>query len=147
MKRNDIIKLLVPGFVVGFVLGLIVIALVGVDKKNEISNIIGGVFSSIIPTLLNGIVVLKGASKTLKRKLSVLGAFKINLIYILVAAVIGFLFTYVVLISILEIDLRSFTRLENTLVFASFGAIISTVLAYFALKSYERKVKYTRREK
>ena len=47
----------------------------------------------------------------------------------------------------LDIDLRTLEPMENTIIFASLGAIVSTFLAYFALKSYEKSVKYTRREK
>ena len=147
MKSKDILKQLIPGLIVGFLLGFILITIVGVDEENEVPNIIGGVMSCAIPTLLNGLIVLKGTAKVLDRKLSIGKALVINIPYIIMAAILGLLFTYGVLITALDIDLRTLSQMENTLIFATLGAIISTVLAYFALRHYEKSVKYTRRDK
>lgn len=147
MKSKDIIKQLAPGLIVGFILGFALITVVGVDTENEVPNIIGGVMSCAIPTLLNGLIVLKGTAKVLDRKLSIGKAFLINIPYIIIAGILGFLFAYGVLMTALDIDLRTLTQMENTLIFATLGAIISTFLAYFALKHYEKSVKYTRRDK
>ncbi len=147
MKGKDIIKQLLPGVVVGFILGFVLTTVVGVDPENEIPNIIGGVMSCAIPTLLNGVIVLKGTAKVLDRKLSIGKAFLRNLPYVLVAAILGFLFAFGVLINGLNIDLRTLETMENTLIFATLGVIVSTLLAFIALKSYEKSVKYTRREK
>lgn len=147
MKGKDIIKQLLPGVVVGFILGFVLTTVVGVDPENEIPNIIGGVMSCAIPTLLNGIIVLKGTAKVLDRKLSIGKAFLRNLPYVLVAAILGFLFAFGVLINGLNIDLRTLETMENTLIFATLGVIVSTLLAFIALKSYEKSVKYTRSEK
>ena len=147
MKGKDIIKQLLPGVVVGFILGFVLTTVVGVDPENEIPNIIGGVMSCAIPTLLNGVIVLKGTAKVLDRKLSIGKAFLINIPYIIIAGILGFLFAYGVLMTALDIDLRTLTQMENTLIFATLGAIISTFLAYFALRHYEKSVKYTRRDK
>ena len=147
MKGKDIIKQLLPGVVVGFIPGFVLTTVVGVDPENEIPNIIGGVMSCAIPTLLNGVIVLKGTAKVLDRKLSIGKAFLRNLPYVLVAAILGFLFAFGVLINGLNIDLRTLETMENTLIFATLGVIVSTLLAFIALKSYEKSVKYTRREK
>ena len=147
MKSKDILKQLIPGLVVGFILGFILITIVGVDKENEVPNIIGGVMSCAIPTLLNGLSVLKGTAKVLDRKLSIGKAFVINIPYIIIAGILGFLFAYGFLMTALDIDLRTLTQMENTIMFATLGAIISTFLAYFALRHYEKSVKYTRRDK
>lgn len=147
MKGKDIIKQLLPGVVVGFILGFVLTTVVGVDPENEIPNIIGGVMSCAIPTLLNGVIVLKGTAKVLDRKLSIGKAFLRNLPYVLVAAILGFLFAFGVLINGLNIDLRTLEAMENTLIFATLGVIVSTLLAFIALKNYEKSVKYTRREK
>ena len=147
MKSKDILKQLIPGLVVGFILGFILITIVGDDKENELPNIIGGVMSCAVPTLLNGLIVLKGTAKTLDRKLSIGKAFVINIPYIIIAGILGFLFAYGFLMTALDIDLRTLTQMENTIIFATLGAIISTFLAYFALKHYEKSVKYTRRDK
>ena len=147
MKSKDILKQLIPGLIVGFLLGFILITIVGVDEENEVPNIIGGVMSCAIPTLLNGLIVLKGTAKVLDRKLSIGKALVINIPYIIMAAILGFLFTYGVLITALDIDLRTLSQMENTLIFATLGAILSTILAYFALRHYEKSVKYTRRDK
>ena len=129
MKSKDILKQLIPGLIVGFFLGFILITIVGVDEENEVPNIIGGVMSCAIPTLLNGLIVLKGTAKVLDRKLSIGKALVINIPYIIMAAILGLLFTYGVLITALDIDLRTLSQMENTLIFATLGAIISTVLA------------------
>lgn len=147
MKSKDIIKQLAPGLIFGFILGFALITVVGVDTENEVPNIIGGVMSCAIPTLLNGLIVLKGTAKVLDRKLSIGKAFLINIPYIIIAGILGFLFAYGVLMTALDIDLRTLTQMENTLIFATLGAIISTFLAYFALRHYEKSVKYTRRDK
>ncbi len=147
MKSKDIIKQLLPGVVVGFILGVVLTTVVGVDTENEIPNIIGGIMSCAVPTLLNGIIVLKGTAKVLDRKLSVGKALLRNLPYVLIAAVLGFLFAFGVLMNGLNIDLRTLETMENTLIFATLGVIVSTFLAYIALKSYEKSVKYTRRNK
>lgn len=147
MKSKDILKQLIPGLIVGFLLGFILITIVGVDEENEVPNIIGGVMSCAIPTLLNGLIVLKGTAKVLDRKLSIGKALVINIPYIIMAAILGLLFTYGVLMTALDIDLRTLSQMENTLIFATLGAILSTVLAYFALRHYEKSVKYTRRDK
>ena len=147
MKSKDIIKQLAPGLIVGFILGFALITVVGVDTENEVPNIIGGVMSCAVPTLLNGLIVLKGTAKELDRKLSIGKAFLINIPYIIIAGILGFLFAYGVLMTALDIDLRTLTQMENTLIFATLGAIISTFLAYFALRHYEKSVKYTRRNK
>lgn len=147
MKSKDILKQLIPGLIVGFFLGFILITIVGVDEENEVPNIIGGVMSCAIPTLLNGLIVLKGTAKVLDRKLSIGKALVINIPYIIMAAILGLLFTYGVLITALDIDLRTLSQMENTLIFATLGAILSTILAYFALRHYEKSVKYTRRDK
>ncbi len=147
MKSKDILKQLIPGLIVGFLLGFILITIVGVDEENEVPNIIGGVMSCAIPTLLNGLIVLKGTAKVLDRKLSIGKALVINIPYIIMAAILGLLFTYGVLMTALDIDLRTLSQMENTLIFATLGAILSTILAYFALRHYEKSVKYTRRDK
>ena len=147
MKSKDIIKQLAPGLIVGVILGFALITVVGVDTENEVPNIIGGVMSCAIPTLLNGLIVLKGTAKVLDRKLSIGKAFLINIPYIIIAGILGFLFAYGVLMTALDIDLRTLQPMENTLIFATLGAIISTFLAYFALRHYEKSVKYTRRDK
>ena len=147
MKSKDILKQLIPGLIVGFLLGFILITIVGVDKENEVPNIIGGVMSCAVPTLLNGLIVLKGTAKVLDRKLSIGKALVINIPYIIMAAILGLLFTYGVLMTALDIDLRALSQMENTLIFATLGAILSTILAYFALRHYEKSVKYTRRDK
>ena len=134
MKSKDILKQLIPGLIVGFLLGFILITIVGVDEENEVPNIIGGVMSCAVPTLLNGLIVLNGTAKVLDRKLSIGKALVINIPYIIMAAILGLLFTYGVLMTALDIDLRTLSQMENTLIFATLGAILSTILAYFALR-------------
>ena len=147
MKSKDIVKQLLPGLIIGFFLGFGLIYLVGVDKENLVPNIFGGIMGCAVPTLLNGIVVLKGTAKVLDRRVSMGRAFLRNIPYIIIAGILGFLFAYGYLTVLLDIDLRTFSRVGNALLFAVVGALISTLLAYFTLKGYEKAVKYTRREK
>ena len=83
MKKEDIIKELVPGVVVGFILGIILVSLVGVNKDDVIPNFIGGAMCCGVPTLLNCLIVLKQTAKHVKRKLSILEALKYAIGYIL----------------------------------------------------------------
>lgn len=147
MKSKDIARQLVPGLIAGFILGFILITIVGVDEGNEIPNIIGAVMSCAVPCLLNGVIVLKGTAKTLERKLSIGKALVMNIPYIILAAIIGFLYSYIYMKTILGFNLCALSPMQNTIIFASLGAVVSTILAYVALKDYEKRVKYTRREK
>ncbi|MDD3392521.1 MAG: hypothetical protein PHE54_03175 [Bacilli bacterium] len=138
MKKEEVLKQLIPGLIIGFILGLILITLIGVDTENEVPNIVGGVMSCLIPQLLNGIIVLKGTAKVLNRNLSVGQALLKNIPYMIIAAIIGFIFAKGILMMALDIDLRTIEPLHNTLIFASLGAIVSTLLSYFLLKQYEK---------
>lgn len=141
MKLNDVMKQLLPGLIVGFILGLGLVSLVGVNTEEIVPNIIGIMMSCAVPTLLNGIIVLKGTSRVLKKDLSIGDAFLLNIPYIIIAAIIGFVFARGVLMGIFGLDLRTFKPILNTLINASFGCIVSTVLGYFALRMYEKNVK------
>lgn len=146
MKKKDIIKQLIPGVIVGAVLGGVINTLAGVNTKEIMPNVINAMLASAIPTLLNGTIVLLGTSKILERKLSVLKAFLNNLIYVLIAAVLGFAFSFGLLHGLLNIDLKEITVLVNTIVLSILGIVVSTLLAYIALKRYEKSVKFTRRD-
>lgn len=146
MKKNDIIKQLIPGVIVGAVLGGVINTLAGVNTKEIMPNVINAMLASAIPTLLNGTIVLLGTSKILERKLSILKAFLNNLIYALIAAVLGFAFSFGLLHGLLNIDLKEITVLVNTIVLSILGIVVSTLLAYIALKRYEKSVKFTRRD-
>ena len=56
MKSKDIVKQLLPGVVVGFILGIILVSLVGVDKENAIPNYIGGALCCLVPTIFSDIL-------------------------------------------------------------------------------------------
>ena len=146
MKKNDYVKLLLPGIIVGFILGLILSSLVGVNKEKEIVNFIGGGMCCAVPTLLNCLIVLKGASKVLKRKLSIIKALKQALPYIILAFVFGFLFVAVLVTRVLNINTCELSVLVTAIYQAILGVIISSLSAYLAVKDYEKKVKYTKRK-
>lgn len=145
MKKEDVIKQLIPGLILGFFLGCILIYFVGVDNEKLVPNIIGAIMSCAVPTLLNGLIVLKGTAKTLDRKLSIGKAFVMNIPYIIIGGIIGFLFIRIVIMMILGLDPCDFNIVAHTLTYAIFGAITSTILAFIALKQYVKAVKYTKR--
>lgn len=147
MKKEDIIKQLVPGIIGGFILGCIVISLVGVNETDPIPNYIGGAMSCVVPTLLNTIIVLKGTAKHLRRKISIGACLKRTIPYVLIAAVIGFLVVFGLVENILNMSSCDIPLVPTVLYQATLGVIVSTIMAYFALKKYEAQVKYTRRNK
>ena len=145
MKKNDIIKQLLPGIIVGFILGCILISLVGVNETDPIPNYIGGAMSCLVPTILNTIIVLKGTAKILNRKLSIGKCFLRSVPYALLAGVIGFLIVFGFVENILHISTCEISLFVTVLYQATLGVVVSTIMAYIALKRYESQVKYTRR--
>ena len=147
MKKDNIISLLVPGIIAGAVLGFGLGMLAGVNGENPIPNYIGGVLCCLVPTLLNCLIVTKGAAKALKREISVGAVFKRILPYALCAGIIGLVLYVVVLESMLGMDSRMFSRVGNAIMQACFGIVTSTFFGYIAIKSYAKDVKYTKRTK
>lgn len=147
MKSKDITKQLVPGIVVGLFLGFGLPMLVGVNPENPIPNYIGGAMCCFVPTLLNTIIVLKGTSKVLKRDLPMGETIKRTIPYALIGLVIGFLTVKLLVETILGYNTCEITKLNTALYQSVLGVIVSTILAYFALKKYEKDVKYTKRNK
>lgn len=147
MKSKDITKQLVPGIVVGLFLGFGLTMLVGVNVENPIPNYIGGAMCCFVPTLLNTIIVLKGTSKVLKRELPIGQALKRAIPYALIGLIIGFLTVKLLVETILGYNTCEITKLNTALYQSVLGVIVSTILAYFALKKYEKDVKYTKRTK
>ena len=147
MKSKDVLKQLLPGIVVGLVLGFCLTMLVGVNTADPVPNYIGGAMACFIPTLLNCIIVLKGTAKHLDRKLSIGEAFLKTLPYALIALVIGFLTVFLIIEKAFGLNTCEIPVLATALYQAVLGVIMSTVSAYVALRSYESQVKYTRRKK
>ena len=131
MKKEDIIKQLIPGILVGMGLGTLLGYLVGVDNQDVMKNNIGGLMSCLIPCILNCTIVLKGTANILKRKLSIVQAFTNSIIEIIIGALFGFFFHFVIVCE--------WTRMQMTIVNMVLGVIVSTVMAYVALKRYEKK--------
>lgn len=147
MKTEDIAKQLLPGVLVGLVLGFCLTLLVGVDTENVIPNYIGGAMCCFIPTLLNCIIVLKGTAKHLNRELPIGKAVGRTIPYALVALVFGLLFVSIVVEKMLGIDTRFISVIGTASYEAILGVVVSTLAAFLALKKYESDVKYTRRKK
>lgn len=147
MKGKDIVKQLLPGVVVGLILGFGITMLVGVNTENPVPNYIGGAMCCLIPTLLNCVIVLKGTASHLKRELSVMDALKRTIPYALLAIVIGLFVVVVVVENIMGIDTCSITKINTAIYEAILGVVVSTVFAFIALKRYEKQVKYTKRKK
>ncbi len=146
MKKKDIIKQLLPGVVVGFILGIILVSLVGVDAKNSIPNYIGGAMCCLVPTFLNCLIVLFGTAKTLKRKISFKDVLLRILPYMLIAGVIGLIVVALIVERLLGIDPRTISVFVTAIYEAILGVIVSTIFAYLALKKYVKDVKYTKRK-
>ena len=146
MKSKDVIKQLVPGVIVGIILGSVIGYLVGVDKEVIMKNHIGGLMACLIPCVLNCTIVVLGTAKVLKRKISVGGAFVSSLPEIIVGAIIGFLFHFVLLDMALHINTCEFSRIGMTLLNMVLGVVVSTIMGYSALRRYEKRVKYTKRK-
>ena len=147
MKSKDIFKQLLPGVIVGLVLGFCLTMLVGVNTENPIPNFIGGAMCCLIPTLLNTIIVLFGTAKHLNRKLSFGTALLMTIPYAIVAGAIGVLVVSLIVTQIMGINTCELSTIVTAIYEAILGVVVSTLFAYFALKSYEKKVKYTRRDK
>ena len=145
MKSKDIFKQLLPGVIVGLILGFGLTMLVGVNKTDPIPNYIGGGVCCLVPTLLNCVIVLKGTAKHLKRELSVGDAVKRTIPYALLALVFGLFVVVVVVEKILGVDSRTISVVNTAIYEAILGVVVSTVSAFVALKSYEKQVKYTKR--
>ena len=145
MKSKDIAKQLLPGIIVGFLLGFLLTMIVGVNTKNPIPNYIGGAMCCFVPTLLNCIIVLKGTSKHLDRKLSISKAFLQTLPYAFIALLIGFGVVAIYIEQVLGLNTCEMSKLITALYQAVLGVVVSTISAFIALKQYEKKVKYTRR--
>ena len=147
MKREDIIKQLVPGVIMGVVLGGVLNYTAGVNETNAVANFIGGTLACLVPTLLNCTIVVKSTAKVLNRELSVAKAFTNSIPEIVCSAIVGFVTYAVILTAILGINTCEFTRVGITVFNSILGIVVSTVAAYSALKKYEKRVKYTKRTK
>lgn len=147
MKTNDIAKQLLPGVLVGLVLGFGLTMLVGVNTENAIPNYIGGALCCFIPTLLNCVIVLKGTAKQLKRELSIGKALGRTIPYALIALVFGLFFVIVVVEKIGGANTKFISVIDTATYQALLGVVVSTLAAFIALKKYESDVKYTRRNK
>lgn len=144
MKNKDVIKLLLPGVIVGLILGFLLTMLVGVNTVNPIPNYIGGAMCCFVPTLLNCVIVLKNTSKNLKRNLSIGSAFIKSIPYAIVALILGFVIVFVVVENVLNINTCELSTLTTAIYQSILGVIISTISAYIASKNYISKVKYTK---
>ena len=147
IKNKDINKLLLPGVIVGLILGFCLTMLVGVNSSNPIPNYIGGAACCLIPTILNCLIVLNGTAKHLDRKLSLWDAFKRTVPYALFAIFIGLFVVITVIEQILGLNTCQIPVVTTAIYEAILGVLVSTVSAYLALKTYVKQVKYTRRAK
>ena len=147
MKKDQVVKLLIPGVIMGFVLGSIIGYLAGVDANDVMKNNIGGMAACLIPCLLNCTIVVKQAAGVLNRKISVLKAFTHSIPEIIAGAVIGLLFHAVILAKVLNINTCTFSRIGMTALNMILGIVVSTIMGYIAIRTYESKVKYTKRNK
>lgn len=141
MKKEEVIKQLIPGVIVGIVLGSVIGYLVGVDTEDIMKNHIGGLMGCLIPCLLNCTIVVKGTAKVLKQKLSVPKAFLTALPLIIIGAVFGFIFHAGLLAGIFKVNTCEFSRIGMTVLNMVLGVVVSTVMGYFALRKYENEVK------
>ena len=146
MKNKDIVSLLVPGVLVGLVLGFLLTNLVGVNKEDAIFNYFGGAMCCIVPTFLNCLVVLKLGAKKIKRSVSFGDVLKRTLPYLVLAGVIGLVVVILLIENVLRIDTRTISVFITAVYQAILGVIVSSLCAYLALKKYLKDVKYTKRK-
>ena len=146
MKSKDVFKQLLPGVVVGFILGIILVSLVGVDKENSIPNYIGGAMCCLVPTFLNCLIVLFGTAETIKRKISFKDVLIRILPFVLLSGIIGLIIVAVVIERLIGIDPRTISLIATAIYEAILGVVVSTIFAYIALKKYVKDVKYTKRK-
>ncbi len=147
MKGKDIFKQLLPGIIVGLILGFALTMLVGVNESDPIPNYIGGAMCCFVPTLLNCIIVLMGTAKELKRKLAIKDAIKRTIPLAIGALILGFIIVAIVVEKVLGINTCELSKLVTAIYQSILGVIVSTIAAYIALKKYVSDVKYTRRNK
>ena len=146
MKGKEKFKLLIPGIVVGFILGSILTALVGVNSEDAIPNYIGGAMCCLIPTLLNTVIVLKTGSKAVNRNLSVGSAFLRAIPFAIGAGILGFLIVFGLIENVIQISTCDISLGVTIAYQATLGVLVSTLLALVALNKYLSDVKYTKRK-
>ena len=145
MKGKDIFKLLVPGIFVSLILGFAISMIVGVNPNDPIPNYIGWGVSCLVPTLLNGVVVLKSAAKELERELSIGSALKQNLLYVVISLIVGLVIGAGIIEYALGVSTCDISRVTTAVSQAITGAVVSTLFGYNAVVCYAKKVKYTKR--
>ena len=146
MKTKDLVKLLLPGVIVGAIVGFGIGMLAGVNTEEAIPNYIGGALCCLIPTLLNCTIVLKMGAKMLDREISMLDIFKRILSYLFSALVIGVISYVVILEQFAGIDSRELATVTNAGYQAMLGVMVSTVMGYIVVNKYAADVKYTKRK-
>ena len=146
MKKNDIIEVLYPGVFLGLVIGYCLTMVIGVNEADPLPNLLVGVVCCFLTTLLNTTIVLKMTAKRLKRELDIKAAVGKTIRYTIMAGCIGFL-VIAFMTAGLNIDTREISTYHTALYQAPLAAVVSTFLAYIALKRYEKSVKYKRRKK
>ena len=147
MKIKNIVEQLIPGCIVGLILGFTLSYLVGVNATDPVPNYIGSMVCCALPTFLNSIVILKGTAKTLKREISIKDAIIRALPFVGIGALIGIFFVAGIMDGIFQANVQSFDRISFACVCAVLGIVVQTILGYFVIVKYVDDVKYTRRKK
>ena len=146
MKEEQVAKLLLPGVVVGIILGFGLGMIVGVNPNEKFPNYIAGALCCFIPTLLNCVIVLETAAKQLKKELPVGKALARIFKYAVVAFFIGFTVVFI-MDYIFGIDPCSLTNFVAAVAQAVLGVLVSTGMAYISLRRYEESLKPAKRTK
>lgn len=150
MKEEQVAKLLVPGVIVGIILGFGLGMIVGVNPDDKMPNYIAGALCCFIPTILNCVIVLENGAKILKQELPVKTALGRIFKYAIFAFMIGFIIVFI-LDFVFAIDPRTLTDFFAAVEQAVMGVIVSTGMAYVSLRRYEDYVKtgtkYTKKAK
>ncbi|MBE6140651.1 MAG: hypothetical protein E7172_03855 [Firmicutes bacterium] len=140
MESKDIIKQLIPGVIVGLILGFGLTYLVGVNETDAIPNYIGGAMCCFIPTLLNCTIVLKGTAKHLNLDLPIKKAFLKSLPYAAIAILIGLFVVIILVEKVFMMDTREISVIATATYEALLGVVVSTIAAFIALKKLEKRV-------
>lgn len=143
---KDYAKILLPGCVIGGMLCLFVgYFVIKVDTVNPMKNIMGGFLGCFVVSMLNSLVSLKQTAKTIDRKISVGKCLLTALPYALMAGIIGLVVVGPIMSGVLQINTCEISRSGHMLYNAGLQVILSTIVAYIAMRSYVSTVKYTKR--
>ena len=147
MKRKNYFNQMVWGLMIGVIIGAGISYYFGVDAENTLKNHLSGMIVCLVLCLLNCTFAVYNSAKVLKRKASIIEALIHSIPEIIFGAAFGMFFHAVILASFMHVNTYEFSRICMTILNTALGVIVSLIMGFFAAKSYEKTVKYTKRDK